>query len=301
MHFISIISSLAAVTLLSPTVLAINPKHHPFLKRQGCSEIETRCVSDLSDCVAYVCDDCSAIDPSISECCELSSESAIANCIQDNLNGGSTDGGSADDDDESATATGSSDDSTITDTAAAAAATSLLRQPGCSSFVSKLDDCESATPGFTNYDLWDSQASCFCYEGSRYQPSTFDNYYRSCLAYASTAVPEFYTLLAVGPSDDVVSTPCASVGDVRETGAPTPQGGSGGGGGVNTASFVAPTPGSSPGGRDPVPTGSRTAPTAQDGNGGGGPAQTDTSGVDGMPLKSAFALFASFIGLLYLL
>ncbi|KAI4287737.1 MAG: hypothetical protein L6R35_003003 [Caloplaca aegaea] len=299
MHFISITSCLAAVTLISPTVLAINPKHHPFLKRQGCSEIETQCVpggSTLSDCVAYVCDDCSSIDPSISECCELSSERAIANCIQENLDGGSTD-----DDDESATATGSSDDSTITGTAAAAAATSLIRQPGCSSFVSKLDDCETATPGFTDYSLWDTQASCFCYEGSRYQPSTFDNYYRSCLAYASTAVPEFYTLLAVGPSDDVVSTPCASVGDVRETGAPTAQGGSGGGGGVNTASFVDPTPGSSPSGQDPAPTRSRTPPAAEDGTGGGGPVQTDTSGVDGMPLKSAFALFASFIGLLYLL
>ncbi|KAL8976989.1 MAG: hypothetical protein Q9177_006727, partial [Variospora cf. flavescens] len=195
MHFTSITSCLAAVTLLSPTILAINPKHHPFLKRQGCGQIETQCLgvgSTLSDCVAYVCDDCSAIDPSISECCELSSEVAIFTCIDENLNGGS-----ADDD----------DDSTITNTAAAAAATSLIRQPGCSSYFSKLADCETATPGFTNYDVWETEASCFCYEGSRYQPSTFDNYYRSCLAYASTAVPEFYTVLAVGPSDDVVTTP----------------------------------------------------------------------------------------------
>ncbi|KAL8652989.1 MAG: hypothetical protein Q9210_002365 [Variospora velana] len=297
MHFVSITSYLTAVALLSPTVLAISPKHHPFLKRQGCSDIETRCISigsTLSDCVAYVCNDCTAVDPSISGCCELSSEISIVTCIDENLNTGSAN------DDESATATGSLDDSTITDTAAAAV-TSLLREPGCSSFASKVEACESATPGFTNYNSWNPQASCFCYEGSRYQPSSFDNYYRSCLAYASTAAPDVYPLLAVGSSDDVISTPCASFGDVRETAAPTAQGGSGGGGGVNTASFVDPTPGSSPAGQSSTPTGPRTTPTADSGSGGGDSAPADGSGVDGMPLKSAFALFASFIGLLYLL
>lgn len=292
MHFVSVNNCLTAVALLSYTVLAINPKHHSFLKRQGCNNIESQCGSvgtTLSDCVNYVCRSCTNVDPSIPQCCQLSSDLSIGTCIEENLSSAS------DSDDESATGTRPSGATST----AVSEDSAITAEPGCSSLASKAEACESATPGFNNVNRWGSKASCFCYEGSSYQPSSFDNYYSSCLAYLSTADSDLYSSLTIGVSR-AISTPCAAVGDVRATSASTRQGGSGGAG-VNTASFVDPIPGSSPTGQGTTPTGSSITPTMAAGGDADNTAAAAGNGVDGMPLKSAVALFASFVALLYLL
>ncbi|KAL9008513.1 MAG: hypothetical protein Q9173_006367 [Seirophora scorigena] len=299
MHFVSVNNCLTAVALLSHAVLAINPKHHSFFKRQGCNNIESQCGSvgtTLSDCVNYVCRSCTNVDPSIPQCCQLSTDLSIGTCIEENLSSAS------DSNDESATATSRSGATST----GFSEDTNITAEPGCSSLVSKAEACESATPGFNNLSRWGSEASCFCYEGSSYQPSSFDNYYSSCLAYLSTADSDLYSELTLGDSR-AISTPCAAVGDVRATPASTGQGVSGGAG-VNTASFVDPIPGSSPAGQGTTPTSSGTTPTSSSimptvatGGNADNTAAAAGNSVDGMPLKSAVALFASFVALLYLL
>ncbi|KAI4127035.1 MAG: hypothetical protein LQ338_003404 [Usnochroma carphineum] len=316
MHLIPSINSLVAVALFSDIALAIHPKHHAFLKRQGCSSVDSACSSvgaSLSDCVNYICGSCTSVDPAISQCCKLSSDSDIADCISGNVGttGASSSFDTGDFDSASgsaaatslsdgfgsaATSTGFFDDSSLT---GSAALTTTSVYPACSSLGSKIEACESATPGFANYRLWDTQASCLCYQGSSYQPSSFDNYYSSCLGYLSTADFEAYSELTVG-TDEAVSTPCADIGNVRATAAATKQGGVGGGA-TNT-----PSPGDSPTTRATTPTGttsrSATTPTSTTSrpSPSGGPAVAG-SGVEVVPLKSAFALLGSFIGVLYLL
>ncbi|KAI4186874.1 MAG: hypothetical protein LQ346_005605 [Caloplaca aetnensis] len=316
-------NALFGFTFLFQTVLAIDPKHHAFLKRQGCANIDSQCSSvgtSLSDCIDYVCSSCTDVDPAISQCCELSTNLNIANCITENLNAGTSSSSgdiTSDGESDSTTSFGSFDSASatfLTDDFASAAtssgfdaqsitgtaaspSTSVFVNPECSSLGSKIQACDSATPGFENYRLWDTQASCFCYEGSNFAPSSFDNYYSSCLDFLSTDNPAAYSILTVG-TDEVVSTPCASMGDVRETSPASAQGGAVGGGSQNTRSTA------SPGGTVatantalPTPTTSaaRTVPSAAGGNVAGG------SGAAGLPVKSALALFVSFAGLMYLL
>ncbi|KAL8902694.1 MAG: hypothetical protein Q9207_004461 [Kuettlingeria erythrocarpa] len=318
------INALVGFTFLFQTVLAIDPKHHAFLKRQGCASIDSQCSSGttLSDCIDYVCGSCTDVDPAIDQCCELSSNLNIANCISENVNPGSSSDITSDGEDDSTTSFGSFDSTSatsLTDDFASAAtsdfdaqstltgsaalpSTSLYVYPECSSLGSKLEACESATPGFSNYRLWDTQASCFCYQGSNFAPSSFDNYYSSCLEFLSTDNPAAYSILTVTVgTDEVVSTPCASMGDVRETSPASAQGGAVGGGSQNTRSTGTASPGASVATANtafPTPTTSaeRSAPSAA---GGGNVA--GSNGADGLPVKSALALFLSFAGLMYLL
>ncbi|KAL8762429.1 MAG: hypothetical protein Q9184_001557 [Pyrenodesmia sp. 2 TL-2023] len=311
MHIASPRNGLIVFALLSQTVLAIHPKHHAFLKRQGCARIDSQCTSvgsTLSDCINYVCSSCTDVDPTIGQCCELSTNVDIADCIMENLDSdtsSSFDETTVDDGTASATSFGSTDSTAtrVTSTGTAAfPSTSIFVYPACSSIGSKLEACESATPGFQYLSLWDSQASCYCYQGSNFAPSSFDNYYSSCLEYLSTDNTEAYSLLTVtGDTGEAVSTPCASMGNVRETSPATEQGGAVGGGSQNTGSTARASPGASVATSNtafptPTTTGPRTGSSA-----GGGEGNVAGSSADGMPLKSAFALFASLVGLLYLL
>ncbi|KAL8949903.1 MAG: hypothetical protein Q9222_004028 [Ikaeria aurantiellina] len=214
-----------ATAVFISTAAAINSKHHPFLKRQGCTNIDSECSSvgtTLSDCIDYVCDSCTSVDPSISQCCRQTGDVNIATCIEENLDTSGSTGSSGDtslsnnlDSATSFTGTSRTRSSTTRDSFPTTTALAI-NNPACSSLANKIEACESATPGFDYIIYWTSQASCFCYDSGTYRPSSFDGYYSSCLGYLSTADPDTYSSLTVG-NDEAISTPCASVGNVRAT------------------------------------------------------------------------------------
>ncbi|KAI4222713.1 MAG: hypothetical protein L6R36_005949 [Xanthoria steineri] len=203
-----------AVSLVLETVVALDPKFHDLFKRQGCNNIESKCLtvgSDPSECIDYICTSCTQVDPSISRCCQRSGDLNKANCISENLPDSNGGGG----DTSSRSRTTASSGSTRTRNTSSSPTTTFpaAANRGCSSFLDKLTSCESATPGFDDIRLWRSQASCFCYSASAYEPQAFDTPYSSCLSYLETADRDLYSSLTIG-SNLPISTPCASVGDV---------------------------------------------------------------------------------------
>ncbi|KAL8858091.1 MAG: hypothetical protein Q9178_005416 [Gyalolechia marmorata] len=217
MHFHSAAARLPVPTLLLVIcfllrdVAALGHEFQPLLKRQGCNsaEIRSQCLtvgSDPSECIDFICDSCTDLDPAIASCCQRSGDLNKAQCISDNLDTDSTSPSTTDSNDASITRPTSS----FQTTTAPADANS-----GCSSLLDKQSSCKAATPGFASIIAWSSQASCFCYSSSSFAPRTFDNYYSSCLSYLETADTELYSSLTIG--DDVaVSTPCAFIGDLEE-------------------------------------------------------------------------------------
>lgn len=88
----------------------------------------------------------------------------------------------------------------------------------CSSWYSLEASCSSdglisSNPPFS------IQASCLCYSSSAFAPTVFDDYWDGCLEYYKTASSAYYydTLSPKGN----LETPCARVGDVRNSGAGT--------------------------------------------------------------------------------
>ncbi|KAI4141276.1 MAG: hypothetical protein L6R39_005427 [Caloplaca ligustica] len=297
MRFFPLINSLAAVAFLSQTALAINPVHHPFLKRQGCNNIDSECSTvgtTLSECVSYVCDSCTSIDAAIPTCCTLSTNIDIATCIEQHLPAPDSSASSFIDDSSSTAALiGPSSGLDSTGTAAFPATTALIAEnPACLSLSSKIEDCDSSTVNWAYNTLWTTQASCACYAGSSFQPSSWDNYYSSCLDFLYTADSSLYYEIAITSDNTIISTPCAEVGNVKATiatASATRNAGSGGGAGNSrTTANTLPTA-TTP---RPVPAGV-TAGTGEVGNVAGG--------VESVPLKSALALLASFVAVLYLL
>ncbi|CAO1604470.1 hypothetical protein XANCAGTX0491_008026 [Xanthoria calcicola] len=213
-HRLSATGFFLAVSLVLENVVALDPKFHDLFKRQGCSDIQSKCLtvgSDPSECIDYICTSCTQVDPSISRCCQRSGDLNKANCISENLpdsNGGG--------DTSSRSRTTTSPGSTRTRNTSSSPTTTLpaAANRGCSSFLDKLNSCESATPGFDDIRLWRGQASCYCYSASAYEPQAFDTPYSSCLSYLETADRDRYSSLTIG-TNLAISTPCASVGDVR--------------------------------------------------------------------------------------
>ncbi|KAI4270606.1 MAG: hypothetical protein L6R38_007071 [Xanthoria sp. 2 TBL-2021] len=286
MHLLSATSGLSAtgiflaVSLVLENVAAIDPKFHELFKRQGCTDIESKCStvgSDPSECIDYICKSCTQVDASISSCCQRSGDLNKAQCISDNLD---TDSPSVGTSNSRPTAfTGSS----RTGSAGSSSTTVFPADAnrGCSSFLDKLTSCESATPGFEDIRVWKSQASCFCYSASAYSPQAFDNPYSSCLSYLETADRDLYSDLTVG-RNFAISTPCASIGNVLQTNA-----------GTATARSRTPAPVPTPtAGGNTRPTGStETSSGASD---SGQVAPSAASGHVGIPISIAIvtSLFA---------
>ncbi|KAL8749144.1 MAG: hypothetical protein Q9199_007867 [Rusavskia elegans] len=287
MHLLSATSGLSAtgiflaVSLVLENVVAIDPKFHELFKRQGCTDIESKCQtvgSDPSECIDYICNSCTQVDASISTCCQRSGDLNKAQCISDNLDTDSPSVGTSNRPGPTA-----STGSTRTRGAGSSSTTVFPADanPGCSSFLDKLTSCESATPGFEDIRLWRSQASCFCYSASAYSPQAFDNPYSSCLSYLETADRDLYSSLTVGNSF-AISTPCASIGDVLETTTRT----------ANPGSRTA-APGTNPtAAGDTRPTGSTGSSSGASGSGQDG--QSAASGHVGIPISIAIvtSLFA---------
>ncbi|KAL9593551.1 MAG: hypothetical protein Q9219_007500 [cf. Caloplaca sp. 3 TL-2023] len=339
MRFATSSQGLVAIACLSSSAIAINPKHHAFLKRQGCYSVESECSSvgtTLSDCISYVCDSCTSVDPAIPACCELSSNLDIANCIEENID---TSGSSsyetsdyyssgstfADDIDSAATsytgnnfaaATSTSDDYSYTYTSSAydSATTPFLltANPECSSVINKFDDCASKTPGFGSAYFWEDQASCICYIGSSYAPSSFDEPYSSCLDVLSSSDYEAYLYLTIN-SEDAASTPCASLSEAQASTTATSDEGdfsviAPAGASTNTPATLTPSPGNTPtvrgAGTTPTATtssSSTTSPSAAAAGNGGGGNVAGSSGVDALGVQILFIGLASFVAILHVL
>ncbi|KAL9029309.1 MAG: hypothetical protein Q9196_002435 [Gyalolechia fulgens] len=309
MRSVSVSSSLAAVAFLTSTATAIDPKYHAFMKRQGCYNIDSECSSigtTLADCIDYVCDSCTAIDPAIPGCCDLSTNTDVATCIQENLGTSSSDDTdyTAYDDE---TATSAYDDYSYTYTGSDPVTTPyyFTADPDCSSVISKYSACASATPGFGSSYFWEEQASCLCYSGNSYAPSSFDSPYSSCLDVLSSSDFDAYTYLTID-SDDAASTPCASLSEAQETSTAFASGSGdeftiiGGGGTASTGAPATLTP--SPGGQ-PTTGGARTTPTSTPSRSAPVPAAVEpgTGGVGALGVQTVFVGLASFVAVLYLL
>ncbi|KAL9004814.1 MAG: hypothetical protein Q9188_002379 [Gyalolechia gomerana] len=325
MRSVSVSSGLAVVAILTSTASAIDPKHHAFMKRQGCSNIDSECSSigtSPADCINYLCSSCTSVDPAIPDCCTLSSTLDIAGCIEQNVGTSSSYDSNIDTygsdytsytgyDYETPTSTYDNYSYTYTGSYAVTTPYLLTADPDCSSVISKLDACASATPGFGSDYYWVEQASCICYSGNSYAPSSFDSPYSSCLDILYTSDYEVYMDLTIG-SDDAASTPCASLSEAQETSAAyaSSSGGEftiiGGGGAASTRepATLTPSPGSQPtaggAGMRPTSSTSRSAPVPSAVAPGTAGANS-AAGVGALDVQMVFIGLASFVAILYIL
>ena len=217
-HTISKARFFLAANLVLQTVAAIHPEFHLLFKRQGCSRLESECLtvgSDPTECINYICDNCASLDDAVSICCQLAGDLNKVQCMSDNIDTDTSSSSGDDNDDDSDSDSPSftaSSDSSGTASADEFQTTAFAASPnsGCSSLLDILTSCDSATPGFEYITAWRGRASCFCYSASAFAPQSFDNPYSSCLSYLETADTELYSSLTLG---NEVSTPCASVGN----------------------------------------------------------------------------------------
>ncbi|KAI4177390.1 MAG: hypothetical protein LQ343_000370 [Gyalolechia ehrenbergii] len=318
MRSVSVSSGLAVVAILTSTASAIDPKHHAFMKRQGCSNIDSECSSigtSPADCINYICSSCTSVDPAIPDCCTLSSTLDIAGCIEQNVSTSSSYDSNIDTygsdltsytgyDYETPTSTYNDDSYTYNGSYAVTTPYLLTADPDCSSVISKLDACASATPDFSTSYYLEDLASCVCYSGNSYAPSSFDSPYSSCLDILYTSDYEAYMYFTIG-SDDAASTPCASLSEAQETSAAYASSSGGeftvvGGGGAT----LTPSPGSQPtaggAGTRPTSTTSSSAPVPSAVTPGtAGP--SNTAGVGALGVQMVFIGLASFVAILYIL
>ncbi|KAL8834433.1 MAG: hypothetical protein Q9170_003755 [Blastenia crenularia] len=327
MRFTSSSNGLAAIAIISSTAIAFQPKHLALMKRQGCNNIDSQCNaigSTLTDCVNYVCDSCTSIDAAIPKCCELSTNSDIADCIKHNVGTsgssyGSSIGSYYGSDSYTGydypTTTGDYSDysNSYTYTSSYAITTPYLytANPECSSVISKIDACSSATPGFGESYLWDEQASCICYSGASYAPKSFDYPYSSCLDVLSSSDSSAYQYLTIN-SDDAASTPCASLSQAQETSYYDTSSagdftviGANAAMSTNTPATLTPSPGSKPTVKT-TPRSTTSSPSSTPtvvGNGAGNGAGNTAagSGVHAFGVQVVFVGIASFVAVLYIL
>ena len=79
----------------------------------------------------------------------------------------------------------------------------------CDAAVSIYASCEASTLDF-NDKCFQDQQSCLCSTSSKWAPAYYDNYQSSCLAWASTANPGYYSLLEPNPNGVVQTRKCHS-------------------------------------------------------------------------------------------
>ena len=112
---------------------------------------------------------------------------------------------------------------TITPAPALSTATSSVTRVGyygstnCDSAISILEDCEAATPGFDNLCFHDQQ-KCLCSTSGTWAPTIYDDYWSSCLGWASTADPSHYSLLEPSGNRVVQSRKCQTWGALTVSG-----------------------------------------------------------------------------------
>ena len=107
----------------------------------------------------------------------------------------------------------------------------------CASAVSIMENCQSKIPNFR--DASDKEmAACICYDGLEWTPEKFDGYISSCLTWAETANPTYYSVNTpllglcseLGPV--LTGTPTTGLNRNPDESNPTPDGGSSGDTGI---------------------------------------------------------------------
>ncbi|KAH8878614.1 hypothetical protein GQ53DRAFT_833015 [Thozetella sp. PMI_491] len=78
---------------------------------------------------------------------------------------------------------------TVTDTALSITQPTDVGYSACQSVGNVVNNCEQLSPGFSTQTDPKTLASCLCYSGLAWKPSSFDNAWSSCVKYYSTAVP----------------------------------------------------------------------------------------------------------------
>lgn len=83
----------------------------------------------------------------------------------------------------------------------------------CDLWLSIESSCTAATPNFLDLPFT-QEASCLCYSGTHWQPSTFDNAWQNCLSHLSTASPSQWSAMG---GKTLITTPCVKAGNVVAT------------------------------------------------------------------------------------
>ncbi|EPE34164.1 hypothetical protein GLAREA_07177 [Glarea lozoyensis ATCC 20868] len=94
-----------------------------------------------------------------------------------------------------------------------------ITNPGeaaCATLVGAAAYCNSQSPGFSTLTDFRSQASCYCYSALVFNPTTYDSLWPACVRFLSTASPALYTQFSANGAPVLTTSPCASVGDVRD-------------------------------------------------------------------------------------
>lgn len=94
---------------------------------------------------------------------------------------------------------------------------SFTGSANCDAAFSILEGCENATPGFDRLCFHDQQ-SCYCSTSGTWAPNYYDNYWSSCLAWASISAPSSYSLLGPNVNGVVQSRKCQTWAQLTATG-----------------------------------------------------------------------------------
>ena len=87
----------------------------------------------------------------------------------------------------------------------------------CDAVISILQSCENASPGFDNLCFHDQQ-SCLCSTSGTWAPSYYDDYWSSCLSWASASDASSYSLLGPHTNGVVESRKCQTWEQLTATG-----------------------------------------------------------------------------------
>lgn len=102
---------------------------------------------------------------------------------------------------------------TVTDTAKSnpitVAPPSFTGSVNCDAVISILRRCEGSTPGFDALSFHDQQ-SCLCTTSGTWAPDYFDDYWSSCMDYASTASSDYFSLFGPEANGSVQRRKCGT-------------------------------------------------------------------------------------------
>ena len=80
----------------------------------------------------------------------------------------------------------------------------------CNEYYNILTSCTSATPGILSLPF-QSAALCYCYSGTSWAPTPYDNGFQTCLEYLQTADPALFSSITSGGE---VTAPCEAMGPI---------------------------------------------------------------------------------------
>ena len=219
-----LIRIVSILLLFSSTVSAFESLHGILRRQDSCTNYEDVCSdgSDPSDCINYICANCTNISLAIPRCCADSDPVAELECFENALEdvGGGSDSSSGLVPSPTASVNTKALSSSPASMTTGAAATGA-GQSACDNFQSTLTACDNKTPGLADFTAFSDQAPCLCSSSSSNQGYLYDGYFSSCLAFLSNADATGYAALSASAEGPITSTPCAALANGATT-APRP-------------------------------------------------------------------------------